>query len=139
MANEIDPFFQFVNFPADGSLGMGFSDTSPFNESSLFTNLVTNGAFVNGQPVIGLNLDQSSPELVIAGTDPKFSNALTFVNQSTPVSIIRGSHSLRLTRTRYRVSGSSRSTVSQSAEMAFLLPLNKELSTRPATISLQTQ
>ena len=120
---------------------MGFFDVSESSEPSLFTNFFTTGQLANGKPVIGINLDQSNPEIVIGGTDPEFANSLTVVNLTSMVSILRCSPSLHLTRIRYSNSGRSTSIVSRSTELTFLIMvrLNKEFSTSPATISLPAQ
>ena len=139
MANKISDSFENTNFAEEGTVGIGFNDVSESGEKSLFANFLATGQLENGDPLIGINLDPSNPEIVIAGTDPQFANSLIVVNQTASVSTLRSSLSLHLTRIQYRISGSFRSIVSQSTEILFFLSLNKEFSIWPATISLPTQ
>jgi len=89
VASSYGTDFQTGNFPADGVLGMGFKEASAFGSKSFFETLAGQDGFVQGQPVVGLFLDLSDPELFIGGTDTnKFTGDLTFVDIDRTVSIL---------------------------------------------------
>ena len=56
-----------TNFGADGVLGMGFKGLSLYNSSSVFETLV-NGSQLP-EPVVGMVLADSNPELIVGGRD----------------------------------------------------------------------
>ena len=80
MASEIGPNLNATNFAADGILGMGFKGLSLFNSSSVFETLF-NGSQVP-EPVVGMVLADSNPELIVGGRDSsRYSGDLVY----TPV------------------------------------------------------
>ncbi|KAN0108977.1 acid protease [Russula decolorans] len=64
---------------ADGLLGMGFKEISPFNTSSFFETLVDEGQLA--EPVFGFYPNASNSELIIGGRNSsQYSGNLTYVN-----------------------------------------------------------
>ncbi|KAH9976060.1 aspartic peptidase domain-containing protein [Russula vinacea] len=59
--------YNATNFGADGVLGMGFKGLSLYNSSSVFETLV-NGSQLP-EPVVGMVLADSNPELIVGGRD----------------------------------------------------------------------
>ncbi|KAH9989582.1 acid protease [Russula vinacea] len=80
VASEIGPNLNATNFAADGILGMGFKGLSLFNSSSVFETLF-NGSQIP-EPVVGMVLADSNPELIVGGRDSsRYSGDLVY----TPV------------------------------------------------------
>jgi hypothetical protein len=74
---------------ADGLLGMGFKEISPFNTSSFFETLVDEGQLA--EPVFGFYPNASNSELIIGGRNSsQYSGNLTYVNVEKQVRILRG-------------------------------------------------
>ena len=110
MGTEIDPTLLPPSFPADGIIGFGLTGGSIGSDpTSFFEDLVNQGNLNDAQAVFGLAFDDSTPELVMGGTDfTRFSGSLTVVPIDSPVSISRGVPHLRLTLAENRQTGRSR-------------------------------
>ena len=67
MTSEIGVNYNATNFGADGVLGMGFQGLSLYNSSSVIETLV-NGSQLP-EPVVGMVLADSNPELIVGGRD----------------------------------------------------------------------
>ena len=67
MASEVVSTLNASNFGADGLLGMGFKGLSLFNSSSVFETLANGGKLP--EPVVGMVLANSSPEIIVGGRD----------------------------------------------------------------------
>ena len=81
--------FNSTNFGADGIMGMGFKEISPFKAAPFFETLVDQGQLK--EPVFGFYLAESDSELIIGGRDSsRYSGNLTYVNVEKQVRILRG-------------------------------------------------
>ncbi|KAH9990903.1 aspartic peptidase domain-containing protein [Russula vinacea] len=67
VTSEIGVNYNATNFGADGVLGMGFKGLSMYNSSSVIETLV-NGSQLP-EPVVGMVLADSNPELIVGGRD----------------------------------------------------------------------
>ena len=67
MISEVGVNLNATNFGADGVLGMGFQGLSLYNSSSVIEMLV-NGSQLP-EPVVGMVLADSNPELIVGGRD----------------------------------------------------------------------
>ncbi|KAH9985170.1 aspartic peptidase domain-containing protein [Russula vinacea] len=67
VTSEIGVNLNATNFGADGVLGMGFKGLSLYNSSSVIETLV-NGSQLP-EPVVGMVLADSNPELIVGGRD----------------------------------------------------------------------
>jgi len=119
VASTYSDDFNTADFGADGVMGMGFKEISPFKTAPFFETLVDQGQLV--EPVFGFYLAESDSELIIGGRNSsRYSGNLTYVNVEKQVRILRGVLRFDLTRTRYsRVTGRPRLMLYQSTEMAF--------------------
>ena len=75
-----------MNEPADGLLGLGFTEASDFGAESFFNSLIDTGSL--DQEVFSIYLAADSGELVLGGTNPAryVSNTLTWFNVISTVS-----------------------------------------------------
>ena len=67
MASVVVSNLNATNFGADGVLGMALSGQSLVNSSSVFETLVKEGQLQ--EPVVGMVLADSNPELIVGGRD----------------------------------------------------------------------
>ena len=72
--------------PADGLLGLGFTEASDFGAETFFNSLIDSGSL--DQEVFSIYLSEDSGELVLGGTNPAryVSNTLTWFNVISTVS-----------------------------------------------------
>jgi len=107
VATSVTPSLQ--NFGLDGAVGLGIGQNSSLGGESYLESLIRSGGISDAVPVLGLDLTPTGGELIVGGTDTsKFKGDLVFINIDKPVSRLRDIPCLRLTRTRYRVSGRCR-------------------------------
>jgi cathepsin D len=90
VASAYSDNFDSAYFGADGIMGMGFKEISPFKAAPLFETLVEQGQLE--EPVFGFYLAESDSELIIGGRDSsRYSGNLTYVNvEKQQVRILRG-------------------------------------------------
>jgi Eukaryotic aspartyl protease len=67
VTSEIGLNYNATNFGADGVLGMGFQGLSLYNSSSVIETLVNRSQLP--EPVVGMVLADSNPELIVGGRD----------------------------------------------------------------------
>ena len=67
MISEVGVNLNATNFGADGVLGMGFQGLSLYNSSSVIEMLVNRSQLP--EPVVGMVLADSNPELIVGGRD----------------------------------------------------------------------
>lgn len=88
MASNVTDNFNSTSFGADGLMGMGFKEISPFQAAPFFETLVDQ--YQLEEPVFGFYLADSDSELIIGGRDSsRYSGDLTYVNVDKKVRIIR--------------------------------------------------
>jgi len=81
--------FNSTYFGADGLMGMGFKEISPFKAAPFFETLVDQKQLE--EPVFGFYLAESGSELIIGGRDSsRYSGNLTYVKVEKQVRILRG-------------------------------------------------
>lgn len=66
-ANNISAAYWLYNFETDGLLGLGFSETSALNASSVFDTLVSQGKIVDN--VFSFRLRSAGAELMLGGVN----------------------------------------------------------------------
>ena len=88
MASNLTDNFNSTNFGADGLMGMGFKEISPFKAAPFFETLVDQ--YQIEEPVFGFYLAESGSELIIGGRDSsRYSGDLTYVSVDKKVRILR--------------------------------------------------
>ena len=138
MASTYSDNFNSTTFGADGVVGLGFKEISPFNATPFFETLVDQGQLE--EPVFGFFLAESDSEFIIGGRDSsRFSGNLTYVNVNRTVRIFEVSLAFVLTQTRHRVFGRPSLMLFQLTEITFQSPLRMQLSTRAPPLSLVTK
>jgi cathepsin D len=89
VASAYSDNFNSAYFGADGLMGMGFKEISPFKAAPFFETLVDQHRLE--EPVFGFYLADSNSELIIGGRDSsRYSGNLTYVNVKRQVRILRG-------------------------------------------------
>jgi cathepsin D len=94
VASNYTDNFNSTNFGADGLMGMGFKEISPFKAAPFFETLVDQGQLE--EPVFGFYLAELDSALMIGGRDSsRYSGDLTYVSVDKKVRILRDVPCLR--------------------------------------------